>query len=164
MTGTTNRIPMGKMLAIFLATLVFGNLLIAAVVYFFPDLNMPASVGIIIAAVAAMAAGAPAGQATGRRMTAGEKATFAAFATILAVLLVVAMAWGTLTYFGLPFTLQNSIGMFVGELVPEAEIRQIFPWVALFGVVVNFLIFFFGVGFGARNQIKQAERLAAKGK
>jgi hypothetical protein len=164
MVNETATAPTGKMLAIFLGTLIFGYVVLVAIGYFFPQLEMPGSIGVVFQMVAAMAAGGTFATATGRRMTSGEKLRFAILATALALLLTVAVLWGMLAYVGLPFTLQNVLLVVTGEMVPPGEMMAFLPIVIAVSIVISLLICFFAVGFGARNQIKQAERLAAKGK
>jgi hypothetical protein len=164
MTNNNATAPTGKMIAIFLGTLIFGYVVLAAIGYFFPQLEMPGSIGIVFLMVAAMSAGTTFATATGRRMTSGEKLRFAVLATVLSLLLTVAVLWGSLAYVGLPFTLQNVTLVATGEMVAPGEMGQFLPIIIGVSVVVSLLICFFAVGFGARNQVKQAERLAAKGK
>jgi uncharacterized membrane protein len=164
MTSDTLTAPTGKMLAIFLGTLLFGNLLVGAIGYFFPNIEMPAPVGIVFLVVASMAAGGVFGTATKRRMTTAEKFRFAVLATILAIAITLALVWGMLAYLGEAFTLQNVIAFQTGEVVSNDEIMQFLPIFGGITVVVSLLVCFFGVGFGASNQLKQAARLAAKGK
>jgi hypothetical protein len=164
MNTTSAPAPTGKMMAIFMGTLIFGYVILAAMGYFFPTIEMPGSIGIVFLIVAAMAAGGVFATATKRRMVAGEKFRFAILATLLSLLLTVAVLWGVLAYVGLPFTLQNVILVATGEMAAPGEIISILPIILGVAVLVTLLVCFFGVGFGASNQIKQAERLAAKGK
>jgi hypothetical protein len=156
--------PTGKMLAVFLGTLLFGNLLLAAIGYFFPDFEIPGSIGIVFQVVAAMAAGGAFATAMKRKMTAGEKFRFAILATLLGLLLAAAVFWAILAYVGLPFTLQNAVAAMTGEIVSNEEIMSFLPIFLGVAVGVAFLINFFGVGFGAGSQLKQAAKLAAKGR
>ncbi len=164
MMETTNSMPLGKMLAIFLGTLLFGSIMLGVIGYLAPDIKIPGSVGIVILTMAAITAGGPFAAATKRTMTAGEKFRFAVIATVASIALQVVMTWGMLAYLGVPFTLQNVAAFFTGELVDPAEIKQMLPILGAVAILTSLLVCFFGVGFGARNQLKQAERLAAKGK
>jgi hypothetical protein len=163
MTTIGTAAPMGKMIAIFLGALLFGNILLFAISYFFPDIEMPGSIGIIFLLVGAMSAGGAFAHATKRRMTTGEKFRFAVVATVLAILLSLAVVWGMFAYYGVPFSVQTMIMAMAGEAVSEAEIRQMLPIIGAVALVVGVLVCFFGVGAGASGQVKQLEK-AAKGR
>ncbi len=64
---TTDTLPLGRMLAIFLGLLILANVILGAVGFFFPDLPIPSSMGIVVAMIAAMSSG----QAAPRRWVAG---------------------------------------------------------------------------------------------
>ncbi|MFO1201012.1 MAG: ABZJ_00895 family protein [Tabrizicola sp.] len=155
--------PLGRMLAVFLAVLVGGNAILAAVTYAFPDLPVPNSIGMIFMMVSAMSAGQSVAGRLGRLLTAREKLVFAICATVLCVLLAVVVFWAILAYVGLPMSLQNVIAVATGEMVPLDEIKSFLPWILLFGIVLNLLVAYFFVGFGVKNQLKALERKAAKG-
>lgn len=161
---TTETLPLGRMLAIFLGILILANLILGAVSYLFPDLPIPSSMGIILAMVAAMSSGQSASKALNRKLVFSEKAVFAVLATLVSVALGVAVFWAILAYFGVPFTLENVILALTGDAVPAAEIRQILAWVVPIVLLLYVLVTYFGVAMGSRNQIKLAEKLAAKGK
>jgi hypothetical protein len=163
MQFTTERLPLGRMLAIFAGILIAANVVLAAAGYFFPDLPMPSSIGIVLAMVAAMSAGQSATKALNRRLVFREKAVFALLATALSVVLGLGLLWSILAYFGIPFTLENVILVGTGDAVPTDEIRQILAWVVPVVLLVYVLITYFGAAMGSRNQIKLQEKLAAKG-
>jgi hypothetical protein len=161
---TADKMPLGRMLAIFMAVLFAANFGIAAAGYFFPDLPMPSSIGVVMAMIAAMSAGQTATKMLNRRLTFGEKAVFAVLATILSVAFGIGILWGFFAWFGAPFTLENVILVMTGDAVPASEIRQILSWVVPIVLVVYVLITYFGAAMGSRNQIKLQEKLAAKGR
>lgn len=164
MTLIPTRAPLGKMLVVFIGMLMAGNVLVAGVEYLLPDLTMPSSMGIVFLMVGAMQAGQTAARSTGRRLTTGEKASFAIASTALSLALGVGLVWGVLAWFGVPFTAENVVLAMTGGAVPYAEIMEFLPWVGLFVVVVSLVLSYFAVGWGARTLLKQQERLAAKGK
>ena len=161
---TNDTLPLGRMLAIFLGLLVLANVILGAVGYLFPDLPIPSSMGIVVAMIAAMSSGQAASKALNRRLVFREKAIFALLATLVSVVLGVAMFWAILAYFGVPFTLENVILATAGDAVPTDEILQILAWIIPVILVLYILITYFGAAMGSRNQIKLQERLAAKGK
>lgn len=156
--------PLGRMLAVFLAVLVGGNVLLAALIYMFPDLPLPSSTGVIFMMVSSMSAGQSVAGRLGRLLTAREKLVFASAATALACLLGVAILWAILAYFGLPLTVQNTVAAMTGEIVPDAELMSILPWVLLFVVVINLLVAYFFVGFGVKSQLKALEKRTSQGR
>jgi len=164
MTPTITAVPLGKMLAVFIGMLIAGNALVVGIEYVLPDLTMPSSMGMVFVMVGAMQAGQTAARSTGRRLTAGEKATFAVAATAASIALSVALLWGIFTWFSVPFSLENVVLVMTGDTVPYAEIMEFLPWIGLFVVVLSFVLCYFAVGWGARTLLKQQERLAAKGK
>lgn len=163
MTPTTPA-PLGKMLAVFIGMLIAGNVLVLGIEYVLPDLTMPSSMGIVFAMLGAMQAGQTAARNTGRRLSSGERASFAVAATVLSIALSGGLIWGVLAWFGVAFSAENLVMVMTGDTVPYAEIMEFLPWVGLFITVLSLLVCFFAVGWGARTQLKQAERLAAKGK
>jgi hypothetical protein len=164
MQVTTEKLPLGRMLAIFTGILIAANLVLAAVGYMFPDLPIPSSMGIILAMVAAMSSGQSATKALNRRLVFREKALFAALATAVSVALGVGVLWAFFAYFGVPFTLENVILVMTGDAVPAEEIRQILSWVIPIVLVLYLAITYFGATLGSRNQIKLQEKLAANSK
>jgi len=164
MTNLIEKAPLGRMLAVFLGLLIAANVVLAAITYAFPDLQIPSSMGVILAMVAAMSAGQSGAKAVGRRLAFGEKAVFALLATALSAAMGIALFWGIFAWFGVPFTLENVVLATTGDAVPAEEIRQILAWVVPIVLVIYVLITYFGAAMGARNQIKLAEKLAAKGK
>jgi predicted neutral ceramidase superfamily lipid hydrolase len=162
MSETTDRAPMGKMLAVFVGTAIAANTAVIGIAYLFPDLTMPDSLGIIFTVLAAMAAGQVAGQISKRRLTMREKATFAVAATVLSFLLIVGALWAVFSYIGLPLTLQNAVLGLTGRMVSPVEIADMLPLVAVIMTGVSLLVCFLAVGWGARAQVKTMERQAAK--
>lgn len=160
----TDKMPLGRMLAIFAGTFVAGNVALAVLTYFLPDLPLPSSTGMILAMAAALAAGQGVAARLGRKLRTGEKAVFAAYATILNLVFAVAVFWGLLAYVGLPFTAQNVVMVMTGETMPKADIGPFLPWIIGIGAVVSFLVTFFFVGLGVSSQLKALERKAAKAK
>jgi hypothetical protein len=161
---STEKLQLGRMLAIFTGILIAANLVLAAIGYLFPDLPIPSSIGIVLAMVAAMSAGQSATKAVNRRLTFREKAVFALLASVLSVALGVGVLWAFFAYFGVPFTLENVILVMTGDAVPADEIRQILAWVAPIVFILYLLITYFGAAMGSRNQIKLQEKQAAKGR
>jgi hypothetical protein len=164
MTNLIEKAPLGRMLAIFLGLLILINILLAAVGYFFPDLPIPSSMGIVLAMVSAMSAGQAGAKAVGRRLVFREKAVFAVLATALSAALGVGLFWGLFAWFGVPFTLENVVLATTGDQVPTSEILDMMSIIVPIVLVVYVLITYFGVAMGARNQIKLQEKLAAKAK
>lgn len=164
MDATSPKLPLAKMLFTFLGILLAGNVLLYLLQSFFPDLDMPGSVGIAFALVASMSSGAVAATALGRPLVAREKLAFAVAATVASLLLTVVLLWAIFAWHGVPLTLANLNLAFTGQTEMDPELAAILPWIGLFAVVVSFLVSYFGVGFGAKNQLKALERKAAKGK
>lgn len=162
MTAPIEAAPMGKMLLVFLGTLITLNLALVAFEYFLPDVELPGSLGILLMMAAAMAAGQIGGQNVKRRLTLKEKAVFALVATALGLAVTVGMLWAIFAWHGVPFTIPFVIMAATGEMVPQAEITEMLPYVLGFMVVISLLITFFAVGWGARTQVKAMERQAAK--
>jgi hypothetical protein len=98
----TDKMPLGRMLAIFAGTFVAGNVALAVLTYFLPDLPLPSSTGMILAMVAALAAGQGVAARLGRKLRTGEKAVFRCL--WLNLVFAVAVFWVLLAYVGLPFT------------------------------------------------------------
>jgi hypothetical protein len=159
-----NSAPMIRMLAIFLAILIAGNVALAAVSYVFPNLPIPSAMGIILAMVAAMSAGQSATTTLNRRLVFRELAVFAVLATLFSAALAIGIFWGIFAYHGVPFTLENFIPAITGDAVPAAEIRQILTWVVPVALTIFVLITYFGATIGSRNELKLREKLAAKNK
>lgn len=155
---------MGRMLAIFLLLLVLANVVLAVIGYLFPDFPVPSSIGIVMAMVAAMSAGQSATKAVNRRLLFGEKASFAVLATLLSVILGVAILWGFFAWYGVPFTLENVTLAMSGDAIPTDEVRKILAWVIPAVLLVYVLVTYFGVAMGSRNQFKLQDKLAAKGR
>jgi len=131
--------------------------------YFWPDVEIPNSVGVATTIVASMQAGTFAARRTNRRLTSREKLVFAAWATAASALAVVGFYWGLFAYYGVPFTMMTFSTALMGDL-PNAAVLKALPWIFLFGVVVSLLVIYFGVGLGAKTQLKALERKAAKAK
>lgn len=161
---TTREMPLAKMLMVFLGTLIAGNALLILIETVLPDLAMPGSLGIVFAMVASMSAGGTAASALGRPLVAREKLVFAGAATIASVVLTVAFLWGLFAWNAVPLTFANLVMAVTGDAVPNAEIAAVLPWIALIAVVVSLLVCYFGVGFGAKNQLRALERKAARRK
>ena len=160
----TEKMPLGRMLAIFAGTFVAANIALAALTYFLPDLPVPSSTGMILTMVAALVAGQGVAARLGRKLRVGEKAVFAVSATVLTLVFGIAVFWGILAYVGLPFTAQNVVMVTTGETIPSADVGSFLPWIVLIGVVVSLLVTFLFVGLGVSSQLKALERKAAKGK
>ncbi|RYI32915.1 MAG: hypothetical protein EON48_03865 [Acetobacteraceae bacterium] len=156
--------PMVKMLLVFLATLIAGNVLLILVQIYLPDLPMPGSVGIVFAMIASMSAGGTAATALGRGLVAREKLTFAAAATAASLVLTLAFVWGLFAWNGVPLTMENLLVALTDDAAATAEVTAVLPWIVLFAIVVSLLVCYFGVGFGAKNQLRAVARKAAKGK
>ena len=164
MTDLIEKAPMGRMLAIFLGLLILVNIVLAAVGYAFPDLPIPSSIGIVLSMVGAMSAGQSATKALNRRLTFGEKAVFAVLATVLSAVVGIAILWGMLAWFGVPFTLENVVLGMTGDAVPAGEILGFMAWIVPIVLAITVLVTYFGAAMGSRNQIKLQEKLAAKGR
>ena len=163
MIETTDRLPMLKMVGIFMGLSALVVALTVAFSYFWPDVEIPNSVGVATTIVASMQAGTFAARRTNRRLTSREKLVFAAWATAASALAVVGFYWGLFAYYGVPFTMMTFSTALMGDL-PNAAVLKALPWIFLFGVVVSLLVIYFGVGLGAKTQLKALERKAAKAK
>jgi hypothetical protein len=152
------------MLAVFLALMLAANAALAGLTLAYPDLPIPASMGAILAMVAALSAGQTGTKAVDRRLVFKEKAVFAVLATALSLALSIAAYWVIFAYEGVPFTLENVVLLMTGDVVPAYEIRQILSWVLPVVLLVYLVVTYFGVGIGSRNQLKLQEKLAAKGR
>lgn len=161
---TASKMPLPKMLLVFLGTLIAGNVLLFLIQTFLPNVPMPGSIGIVFAMIASMSAGGSAATTLGRTLPAKEKLVFAVAATLASLVLTVALFWGLFAWHGVPFTMSNVIMAVTGDAAPDAEIATFLPWIALFAVVISLLVCYFGVGFGAKNQLRALERKAAKDK
>lgn len=162
MSATPEAAPLGKMLGVYLGTLIALNLALAAFQYFLPDIELPNSLGVILTMAAAMAAGQIGGTAVKRLLTLKEKTVFAVAATVLGLAVTVAALWALFAWNGVPFSIQMLVLAMTGEAVSEGEIGEFLPYVIAFMGVVSLLISFFSVGWGARTQVKAMERKAAK--
>jgi hypothetical protein len=160
---TSDTLPLGRMLVIFLAVLIAANMVLVALGYLFPDLPVPSSIGIVMAMIAAMSAGQSATKSLNRRLTFGEKAIFAVLATILSTAFGIAILWGIFAWFGVPFTVENILLGMTGDAAPAAEILSIMAWVVPVLLVLYLLVTYFGAAMGSRSQIKLLEKQAAKG-
>ena len=156
--------PLGRMLAIFLAVLIAANVVLGVVGYVFPNLPIPSAMGVVLAMVAAMSAGQAGARALSRRLNFNEKAVFAVLATLLSVALGIGTLWAIFAYHGVPFTLETIVLAMTGDAVPATEIRTILAWIVPVVLLIYVLITYFGAAMGARNEIKLQEKLAAKGK
>lgn len=163
MIETTDRLPMLKMVGIFLGLSALVVALTVGFSYFWPDVEIPNSVGIVTSIVASMQAGVFAARHTNRRLTSREKLVFAAWATAASALAVVGFYWGLFAYHGVPFTMMTFSTALLGDL-PSAAVLKALPWIFLFGGVVSFVVIYFGVGLGAKTHLKALERKAAKAK
>ncbi len=161
---SSHSLPLGRMLAIFVALLVAGNLVLGALTYVFPDLPVPSAMGIVLAMVAAMSAGQSATKTLNRRLVFRELAVFAVLATALSTALGLAIFWGLFAYHGVPFTLETFILVMGGGAIPSADVRQILAWVVPIVAAIYVLITYFGATMGSRNELKLREKLAAKGR
>jgi hypothetical protein len=164
MTVPSDHAPMLKMLAIFLTMQITAGVVLFGYVQVMPDAKTPSWLGMVFLMLGAVTAGQTGARNTGRRLTAGEKASFALAATVTSIALSVALLWGLLAWFGVPFSLENVVLAITGDTVPYAEIMEFLPWIGLFVVTLDLVLCFFAVGWGARTLLKQQERLAAKGK
>jgi hypothetical protein len=162
MIATTTPAPVGKMLLVFLGTLIALNLALAAFQYLLPDIELPTSMGILLMMAAAMAAGQIGGQNVKRRLTLKEKAVFSVVATALGMAVTLGMLWAIFAWHGVPFSIPYVIMAATGEVVPQSEINEFLPYVIGFMALISLLITFLAVGWGARTQVKALERKAAK--
>ncbi len=164
MNNPTGAPSMTKMVMSFLGLLLLGHIILAAIGYFFPKIEMPSSIGIVFLTVAAISAGQIFAKDASRAMTSGEKFKFAVLATILAMVLAICALWAMFAFYGVPFTLENVFLGTVGE-VPSANEMQMFALIgAGIGILVSLLVCYFGSGMGAKMYLKQMAKLAAKGK
>lgn len=160
---TSDRLPLGRMLAIFLAVIVPANGVLVAFGYLFPDLPQPSAMGLVIAMVAAMSAGQSATKSLNRRLVFSEKAIFAVLATLLSSALGVAVLWALFAWHGVPFTLANLALVMTQGSITSDEFITILAWVVPIALLLTLFMTYFGAAMGSRSQIKLEEKLAAKG-
>jgi hypothetical protein len=163
MPGTTGQAPMIRLLATFTLAFVAGQAAIMALGYFFPDLPLPSSLGVVMAMVAAMSAGQSHVRQTDRRPTGGEKLIFGLLATAVVAALSLALVWGIFRFHAIPLTLENVAIAATGDARAAADVA---PYLTVGAVIVGLVTLFmcwFGFSMGARSAIKQQERAAAKG-
>lgn len=163
MIETTTQLPTLKMVSIFLGLTVLVVALMAGFSYFWPDVEIPNSVGAVTTVVVSMQAGMFAARHTKRLLTSREKLVFAAWSTATSFLAVVGFYWGLFAYYGVPFTMMTFSTALLGDL-PSAAVLKALPWIFLFGGAVSLLVIYFGVGLGAKTHLKALERKAAKAK
>ncbi|HMS94798.1 MAG TPA: ABZJ_00895 family protein [Tabrizicola sp.] len=163
MIETTVPLPMLKMVGVFMGVTVLIVAGIAGFAYFWPEVELPNSLGTATSIGAALAAGQFAAKRTRRLLTGREKLTFAALATATSFLAVVGFLWALFAYYGVPFTMMGLLTALFGKL-PDAGLMGALPWIALFAVAVSLLVIYFFVGLGAKQHLKMLERQAAKGK
>jgi hypothetical protein len=153
---------MTKTLGVFVMVQVLALVLLYAVEHFFPSIPLPSSLGIVVAMVAALAAGQYHAQKTGRLATAGEKLRFALLATVVSFALSLGLVWGIFLYYGVPMTLETLAIAVSGDAGAADGLKAFLP-IGLGVITVLYLFMsWLGFGMGVRSQIKQAERLAAK--
>jgi hypothetical protein len=162
MTAPIEAAPMGKMLMVFLGTLIILNLALAAFEYVLPDVELPGSIGILMMMAAAMAAGQIGGTAVRRRLTLKEKTVFSVVATLLGMAVTFGMLWAVFAWNGVPFSISLLVLALSGEMMSQSDINEMVPLVIGFMAVISLLICFLAVGWGARTQVKAMERKAAK--
>jgi hypothetical protein len=162
MTAPIEAAPMGKMLTVFLGTLIILNLALAAFEYVLPDVELPGSIGILMMMAAAMAAGQIGGTAVRRLLTLKEKTVFSVVATLLGMAVTFGMLWAVFAWNGVPFSISLLVMALSGEMMSQSDINEMVPLVIGFMAVISLLICFFAVGWGARTQVKAMERKAAK--
>lgn len=162
MTAPTEAAPMGKMLTVFLGTLIILNLALAVFEYFMPDVELPGSFGVLMMMAAAMAAGQIGGTAAKRLLTLKEKTLFSVVATLLGMAVTFGMIWAVFAWNGVPFSVQLLVLAVSGEMISHGEIDEMVPVLIGAMAVISLLICFFAVGWGARTQVKAMERKAAK--
>lgn len=164
MITTTTEMPLAKMILVYLATLIAGNVLAILIETFLPNLSLPGSIGIVFAMVASMTAGGTAATALGRSLVSREKLVFAVVATVTSLILTLLLVWGLFAWNGAPLTTTNLVVAMTGDPANTEEIAALLPWILLAGTVLSLLICYFAVGFGAKNQLRALERKAAKRK
>lgn len=164
MTNGFAQASLAKVLGIFALVLIVGQAALFAVGYFFPNLPVPSSIGIVLVMVAAMSAGQSYARQTGARPSGGEKLVFAVLASLVSAAIGVGMVWGMFQSLGVPFTLENVAIAISGNPSAGAEMSDILPIVLGIAALLTLVLCWLGYGFGARNQLKQQERLAAKGR
>lgn len=163
MIDSTGQASMTRLLGIFTLTWVAIQVALIAATYFFPELPLPDSIGIVMAMIAAMISGQSYARQTGRRPTGSEKLVFALIATLIAVALSVAAVWGIFRYYAIALTLENVIFAATGDAAATTEIA---PYLTIGAAVVGALSLFLcwlGFGMGAKGQLKQMERAAGRG-
>ena len=163
MIEPTARLPMLKMVGVFMGVTILVVALMTGFEYLWPDVKLPNSLGAVTTIVAALQAGMFAAHRTKRLPTRREKLIFAVWAMMASVLTMVGFFWALFGYYGVPLTLMTVLTVLLGTL-PDATLMKALPWIFLFAVAVSLLVIYFGVGAGAKTQLKALERKAAKGK
>jgi hypothetical protein len=164
MVETNGTSSMSKMLLAFVGILVLVHAAFAGIAYFFPDLEMPNSMGIIFLTIAAISAGQVFAKDSGRAMTSGEKFKFAVLGTILGLALAIGVVWAYFVYFGVPFTISNVLLGLTNQVTAPGDLPMYLLIVGGVAALTSLLVCYFGSGAGAKMHLKQMAKLAAKGK
>jgi hypothetical protein len=153
---------MARNLGVFAVALIAGQVALMAVGYFFPNFDFGNSMGVVMVMLAAMLAGQSHVRQSGQRPTGGEKLVFMVLATLVLAVVALVLAWGIFQYYGVPLTMENVILSASGDARMAADVKDILPIALGIEAVLTLFLSWLGFGLGARSQIKQAERLAAK--
>jgi hypothetical protein len=157
MTQIPTRAPIGTMVGVFFACLLFGGPNLVAVIAFTDALPLPGSLGpiyVLVVVLGAIAAGAAAMHHTLRHLTHGEKLVFALLATGGCGLIWLAFLWLGLAYFATPFTFRNIVEAFATDPVSDVQgLGYLLGRVMLYALT-HLLICFVFVGLGARVQAR----------
>jgi hypothetical protein len=164
MVETNGTSSMSKMLLAFLGFLILFQAALAGIGYFFPDFEEPKSMGLIILMVSAMSSGQIFVRDSGRALTSGEKLKFAVLGTIISLALSIGLAWATFAYFGIPFTPSTVYLALIGQNPSPGDLQMFVLVGGGVAIIASILICYFAAGFGAKTQLKQMAKLAAKGK
>jgi hypothetical protein len=152
---------LGKPLLTFCGILIAGQIMVGLVASFV-DLGSNSGPGIAVAMAAAVGAGGVFGNSAKRAMTSGEKVRFAALATVASLLIAAIGVVALFAVYRVPMTLENILLMLGGGADDAAEFQSIMPIIGAVVVLLTMLITYFGVGFGAKSALRQAEKAAAK--
>ena len=163
MRQTTGHALMVRLLGIFALSWLGVQGAYLTLGYFFPRSFGPSVLGaVIVASVAASFAGSSYARRTDRRPTGAEILVFALLATLIAFALRLALLWGLLRFYRLPLTLENLSLIATGDRNGLTGYGHFLGSIVAFESVLIVLMCWFWFWLGARSEIKNREKRAAK--
>ena len=162
-TSSAKTGPMARALLAFAAVIIVANVAIGVFSYFWPTVEIPNAMGIILLVAAASMGGQAYASTVGRKMTLGERSLFALGATVISLVLMAAMVYGIFAYAGVPVSYEGLSLLISGTTRDANEIRE-WGWVVVAGIAaVTWLLTWLGALGGSRMAIKARDARAAKG-